>query len=1142
MTESLSLFQLVVVGSSAGGIEALSTLVATLPADFSAPVVIAQHLDPARPSHLAQILARRAHLPVVIVQDHEPLTPGTIYVVPSNSHVAITDHDLALLPDGAGRPKPSVDLLLSSAAAVFGEQLIAVILTGTGSDGTAGALAVKQAGGTVIIQDPDTAAYPGMPQSLAPETVDVVAELAEIGPLLHRLLAGETLPPPANGEPALHALLEQLRAQSGLDFRLYKRATILRRLQRRIVTTGSGDLAGYQAYFAANPDEQQRLISSFLIKVTQFMRDPEVFDYLRIELLPTLHAALPAQNAQLRVWSAGCATGEEAYSLAILLCEELGDDLERVAVKIFATDVDADAVTFARHGVYPAAALAGLSPALVARYFVRSGDSYTVTKRLRGLVVFGEHDLSQRAPFPHIDLVLCRNVLIYFTRELQQRALQLFAFALHDDGTLVLGRTESVSPLADYFTPMSAQQNVYRRRGPRLPVPLMPMAGGTAALAQRRERRERHERRVVAQDLVLAQQALQQARSGTENLLLHLPVGVVVVDSHYDIQSINAAARRLLGIYGSGIGADLVHLAQRVPSRALRAAIDQALRAGAVTPLDAIAVADPLSEAQTVITITCYPHPPGQDGAPAPHALLLVADVTTLLGDRERLAAAARQQHDSASGLAEANAQLERANAALALRTEELQQAAQAHEQARVAAEERAAHQARQLEQVAALNRELVAGNEELSQANAGLRVLSDTYVLRSEEAQAAVEEIETLNEEMQASNEELETLNEELQATVEELNTANADMAARAAELTALTGTLEAERKQSAREAAQLAAILAGIADAVLVVDSAGVTLLANDTYTRWFGDAPRLADEEGRPLAAEQTPLARAARAEVFTTAFTVTLDTGERRWYEAVGQPVQGEGAQLWNVVVIRDISERSLRRIQEQFLGLVSHELRTPLTTIIAALGMLEKRLPDEANEQRYVSSAQGQAKRLARLIDDLWDVTRLQRGTFSLDLTPVSLEQVVVQTVEIAQSIAPHQTIRLTATGGPLLLEGDADRLQQVVLNLLNNAIVHAPQSAQIDVRLGQLDAMRAELVVEDTGLGIAPGQLATLFTRGGPAPNSRRKALGLGLGLFIAHQIVTAHGGTIAVHSTVGEGTTFTVTLPLLVDAAGAQA
>ncbi|HEY0607501.1 MAG TPA: chemotaxis protein CheB, partial [Herpetosiphonaceae bacterium] len=181
MSEPALPVQLVVVGASAGGIEALSTLVATLPAQFPAPIVIAQHLDPTRPSHLGAILARRAPLPVITVQDHAPLHAGTIYVVPSNRHVEITDHDMTVLPDGPQRPKPSVDLLLSSAAQIFGEQLIAVILTGTGSDGALGAQAVKHAGGTVVIQNPATAAYPGMPMSLAPQTVDIVADLPEIG-------------------------------------------------------------------------------------------------------------------------------------------------------------------------------------------------------------------------------------------------------------------------------------------------------------------------------------------------------------------------------------------------------------------------------------------------------------------------------------------------------------------------------------------------------------------------------------------------------------------------------------------------------------------------------------------------------------------------------------------------------------------------------------------------------------------------------------------------------------------------------------------------------------------------------------------------------------------------------------------------
>jgi len=289
MPDSSSFSQLVVVGSSAGGIEALSTLVSTLPtppARFPAPIVIAQHLDPIRPSNLGEILARRSALPVVTVHDHEHLKPGTVYVVPSNYHVQITDHDIHLLPLGPGRPKPSVDLLLNSAAEIYREHLIAVILTGTGSDGTAGAHAVKQAGGTVMIQNPDTAAYAGMPQSLDPQTVDIVADIERIGPILTDLLAGVAAPPKPDAVRELKPFLDHLHEHLGADFRAYKPATIMRRLQRRIIATESGDLPGYVNYLESHPEEYQRLVSSFLIKVTEFFRDPELFDVLREKMMP----------------------------------------------------------------------------------------------------------------------------------------------------------------------------------------------------------------------------------------------------------------------------------------------------------------------------------------------------------------------------------------------------------------------------------------------------------------------------------------------------------------------------------------------------------------------------------------------------------------------------------------------------------------------------------------------------------------------------------------------------------------------------------------------------------------------------------------------------------------------------------------
>ncbi|MCW5851817.1 MAG: chemotaxis protein, partial [Anaerolineae bacterium] len=279
MSKTSSITQLVVIGASAGGIEALSSLVATLTADFPAPIVIAQHLDPRRLSHLPEILAPRSPLPIRLVETRGKLEAGVIYVVPSNRHVEITDHEVSVAEGGQGRVKPSVDLLFTSAARVFGEGLIAVILTGTGSDGAAGARAVKSQGGTVVIENPETAAYPGMPLSLAPTTVDIVANLDAIGPLLHDLLTKTPTAARGDADRQLRGLLEQLRETSGIDFASYKTPTIMRRLQRRIAATGAEDLGAYIRLLQRNPDEYQRLVNSFLIKVTEFFRDPELFTY-----------------------------------------------------------------------------------------------------------------------------------------------------------------------------------------------------------------------------------------------------------------------------------------------------------------------------------------------------------------------------------------------------------------------------------------------------------------------------------------------------------------------------------------------------------------------------------------------------------------------------------------------------------------------------------------------------------------------------------------------------------------------------------------------------------------------------------------------------------------------------------------------
>lgn len=1114
--------QLVVIGSSAGGIEALSTLVATLPPDFGAPIVIAQHLDPTRPSHLSEILARHTPLPVRTVTDHAPLVPGVIFVTPPNAHVAVTGGALRLHPESVGRHKPSIDLLFSTAAAAYGEHLIAVILSGTGSDGAAGAHAVKQAGGVVVIQDPQTAAFPGMPRSLAPTTVDMEVSLHRLGAILTELLAGQAAQP--HEREALTAFLAELRERYGLDFSQYKPPTIMRRLQRRILATDTESLVGYRTYLQTHPTEYQQLVKAFLIKVTEFFRDPDLFAYLREAVLPDLLTQARKQGNSLRCWSAGCATGEEAYSLAILVAEALGSEVERFTVRIFATDADAEAVAFARRGIYPTTALAKVPEALRDRYFTREDHQYVAKKRLRSLMVFGQHDLAQRAPFPHLDLVLCRNVLIYFTSELQQRTLHLFTYALREGGVLVLGKAESVGPVAEFFQMHHKQHKVFRRRGnplPFAPTPFtIPPVPHEVSVPQRSAK-------------ALAQQAgaatTLPSRTLQEQSLLTLPVGVVVVNRRYAIQAINLAARRFCSIHGPALGDDLIHLVHGVPIQPLRTAIDTAFRTGEVTTLAEVTLEQVTPGAPHSFQISAHPQRSEGEPGPVETISLVIADVTAAVIERSRLQQELQATTQELEQLKQTAAQeRERMHHEAELAVKGVKQEARAE----------AARREVLIERLVETNRQVLEANQALSSAGEELRTTNEALAVGHEEAQAAVEEMETLNEEYQASNEEMETLNEELQATVEELNTTNADLQARSLELQDLAHTSQAER-------AQLAAILQSMGDAVLVVNRAAQTLLTNAAYSTLFGHADAVLvahDQEGRPLAAEAQPHQRAARGETFILEFTLPAEASEQRSVEATGQPIHDEeGQQQGGVIVIRDITERSLHRLQDAFLSLASHELRTPLTSLSGALQLLLKHLakpPLDAETLRaYAERALRQCKRLGGLVNDLNEVTRLHQGKYTLHPERVSLQGLVAQTVEVAQLTTTSHTIQLKLTSEPLVVLGDAGRLEQVLLNLLSNAIRYVPANERIVVRLERAghDAL---LQVEDTGPGIPAADLPHLFTRfyQGAHP-SERAGHGLGLGLYITRELVVAHGGRIGVESVEGQGTIFSIALPLLEDA-----
>ena len=789
---------IVVVGASAGGIDALERLTGSLPPDFPAPIVVAQHLDPTHQSRLDEIMRQRTHLRVVSVTHTTALAPGTLYLVPAGEDVQISGNNVSVHAQGKRQtPVPSIDMLFKSAAKAFGDRAIAVVLSGTGSDGPEGVSAIKEAGGTIIVQDPASAAYPALPASIPPVYVDMVCDIDALGPLLSSMIT--------DGEPSvrrlddemLRAFLLQLRARSGIDFTQYKSPTIKRRLARLMAAAHCATMPDYMRYLNAHPEAYHRLVSSFLIKVTGFFRDPALYKYLREQILPEIVSHARAAGSELRLWSAGCATGEEAYSLAILLSELLGEEVDELDIRIFATDLDADSIAFARRGLYPASALGEMPEDLLQKYFTKVDDTYQVKKRIRNLTVFGEYDLGQRAPFPRIDLILCRNVLIYFTKELQQRTLQLFAFSLREGGYLVLGKAETTSPLPQYFSSVHSTLKIFRRQGERLLIPAPTFAD--AAVTDRVL-----PRRSPLRTFAMPRRATESAPRWSINerlgaVLFDSLIGVVLVDRNYDIQTINQAARQLLGIHGQGIGEDLIHLASGVPTADLKGVLDEALRGGKCGPRE-IEFSDSAIDDTRYIEVSCYSEKSSSKDGAVSGAILLLEDVTEKSVARRTIEKEFSQNR------------------------------------------EQLLHISKQNEELIDRQKVLSDANKELTAANNDLRSTNEHLLIAAEEAEASAEEVETLNEEMQATSEELETLNEELQATVEELNITNEELGARGHELEQLAKERQEQYEASERQRQLFERAIEKAPVIGALLDSGGTIRKATELYMKHAAANPKL------------------------------------------------------------------------------------------------------------------------------------------------------------------------------------------------------------------------------------------------------------------------------------------------------------
>ncbi len=692
------------LGASAGGVEALEAFFAGLPGADGVAFVVVLHLPVGEESRLADVLQGGLPLPVTQVTERVRIEPGHVYVIPPSKNLLAADGELVLAPieEERVRRRP-VDHFFRTLAEAYGERAVGVVLSGTGANGTVGVRAIKEAGGMILAQDPADAAFDEMPRTaIAAGVVDAVgpagalaAEVAAYARRLHRVhLPDEPGALPGDGQKALQSVLAQLRARTGHDFAHYKRATVLRRLDRRLHVTGADSLAAYLDVLRGSAAEAEALLGDLLISVTNFFRDPSAFEVLA-RAVPRLFEG-KGPDAEVRVWVAGCATGEEAYSIAILLLEHAATLAEAPRVQVFATDLSDEDIRTARAGAYPASIEADVSPERLRRFFTHENGRYRVSERLREAVVFAPHSLLLDPPFSKLDLVSCRNVLIYFQRDLQQQALALYHYALRPDGLLFLGTNESTDGGPELFAVVDKKARLYRRLDVETPPPALPHVPRVLYAPAPGEDREPPSPRLVPERKPTEAERVHRAlREETA------PPSVLVGEGG-DVAHVSDGAAPFLQVPTGAPSRTLAKMLRPELRATVQAALFQARRGG--RPAQAGPVELDLGGEARSVAVGARPAPGGA----------YVQVVFEVLPEAPALAHAA----DADAVLAEALRQTQ----------EQLQVSVEEFETSR---------------------EELRAQNEELQSMNEELRSTAEELETSKEEAQSMAEELRTVNDEL---------------------------------------------------------------------------------------------------------------------------------------------------------------------------------------------------------------------------------------------------------------------------------------------------------------------------------------------------------------------------------------------------------
>nr|WKF60862.1 Histidine protein kinase DivJ [Paraburkholderia busanensis] len=1213
-------FAVIGIGASAGGVQALLRLFEATPQSTGVAFVVVLHLSPDHASHAQEVLQGVTRLKVTQISRPVPLARDNIYVIPPGKHISMVDGYLRLSdPEPPRLPPTSIDVFFRSLADAHGARAISVVLSGTGSDGSLGIARVRECGGITVAQQPEEAEYGEMPRNaIATGDVDLVLPVSEIVPKLLDLIrnAAEirlpassdqdeaaTEPDPVDNDLGmLDDVLEILRQRTLHDFAFYKRGTIARRIERRMQVCGIPTVASYRDFLAGHVDETPLLLADLLIGVTNFFRDPEAFTSLEGTLLATFPKRLEGVD-EVRAWVPACATGEEAFSVAIVLDEVARRLPHHPRVTVYASDIDERAIAIARTGNYPGAIANDISPVRLAQYFVKEGDRYRVVKSLRDTVVFAAHNLLRDPPFSRLDLISCRNLLIYLDRRAQSRVLDAFHFSLRSHGFLFLGAAESADFASEFFTPVDKHKKIYRalqnRSKAEMPafgtVPLPPIVSGKSFFAQTPD---------------LPSGVLRPPTQIHELDLFGPPTIVIRADGM--IEHCSANANRLVeDVRHTRVG-NLYDIVRVDARSSLREAIARCLASGRREDERAVPFETAASEvmvdlslqkysnparAENMLMVTCDPLAPMTESSPfaiaPPEEETVDVLRRALAGSEERLRSSLQYAQSSTEELRASNEELQAMN-------EELRSASEELEASR--------------EELQSLNEELVTVNSELlAKVQESARVSDDLqnlislvgvatiFVDRSLGIKRFTAPAETLfnilpgdrGRPLQHLTHRLDypEMIEDLREAFESLHKAEREVnsddgrcfLARVLPYRtdddridgAVLALIDITQQKAAQDLARLSEEKLKLAAqtthdfAIIVTDSEGMIVSWNVGATHIFGFTPEDAlgssldqiftsdDREKGVPAQEREKATKNGRAEderwhvtrsgeqVFCSGFMSRIDVpGFSGFAKIVHDETQRKFADARKEVVLAreraDLTEaKNLSRLKDEFMAVLSHELKNPLNLIAMKAEMLA-RLPEARHIRRVQEVADAVHRSVvtqAQIIDDLLDFSRVQTGKLSLRFARTDITAIVRSIAQSMQADMERAGIelRLELPGDPVLIHGDAIRIEQIAWNLLTNALKFTPKAGMVVVQL-RLEQGLVRLDVTDTGIGVAPETLGSIFDMfvQVPVAGQRARSPGLGIGLSLVRQLAQLHGGTAEAFSEGKDrGTRFTIRFPV---------